>query len=341
MLYLKKEKSMLIDLSNLHSFSLKAGAQKIISLRNNEHFSAGYLSDVLRQYPKYWILGSGSNTIFCRDFLGVILKIENCGIELLSQSLDHYYVRVAAGEIWHAFVLYCLEQSWHGLENLSLIPGTVGAAPIQNIGAYGVEIESYIEHVECIDLHSKNFEKVIFTREACCFGYRDSIFKRNVQRYLITHVVFRLDVLPNFYTSYGDLYTHLPEHFNAQDVVNAIIMIRRSKLPDPVLLPNAGSFFKNPWVDESLWTQLKKQYPELPGYLQSCGSYKVSAGWLIDRLGLKGYEYCGIAIHDQQALVLVNKGAHAASLEHMIQYIQGKIQETYGVDLEVEPNMVY
>ena len=330
-----------VDLQSMHTFALPAQALAVAYFMCDDDFSVDRLRKLVQTYPRYWILGGGSNTLFCQDFTGCIFKIDNRGLDDLGKRGACQRIRVAAGESWHDFVMYTLSQGWYGLENLALIPGTVGAAPIQNIGAYGVEIESVVAQVECIDLHNPSLPFLSLNREICCFAYRDSLFKRNVGRFLIHHVVFDLPLTPYLRTDYGDLARYLPEKPSPLDVAQAVMHIRRNKLPDPTVLPNAGSFFKNPIVTPELYKNLVNHDQDIQAYPQEDGNYKIAAGWLIDRLGMKGFVCGGVLIHRKQALVLINDHhASGQDVRNMVAEIQKRVQQAYGIYLEVEPNLL-
>nr|WP_242521524.1 UDP-N-acetylmuramate dehydrogenase [Motiliproteus sp. SC1-56] len=286
------------------------------------------------------VLGGGSNLVLTRDFPGLCLQIALAGIS--HRPLDGEWVEVsaAAGESWHGFVEHCLMQGWYGLENLALIPGTVGASPIQNIGAYGVEIKDFFHELEAIDRTTGKLRR--FTRAQCGFGYRDSVFKRDGRdRYVITQVTFRLRRKPRLNLAYGALaqaLSHL-ESPGPRDLFNAVVALRRAKLPDPAQLPNVGSFFKNPVVSEGQFSQLKTQYPELVAFPDPKG-VKLAAGWLIEKAGWKGVCDGGVAVHEAQALVLVNRGgARGEDVLRLAGRIQADIQARFGVGLEIEPRV--
>ncbi len=287
-------------------------------------------------------LGGGSNIVLVGDFSGAVLHLQSRGIEKVGEDSHHIYVRVAAGENWHQLVQYTLAQGWWGLENLSLIPGSVGAAPIQNIGAYGVELEEVFEELVALDVASGL--PVTFSREACEFCYRDSIFKGRLRdRYVITQVTLRLNKQPELRLDYPALQAAAAaldsRELTPQAVSELVCGIRRAKLPDPALVPNVGSFFKNPVVDVARFAELQQAFPEMVAYPQPEG-VKLAAGWLIERAGWRGFEEGGVAVHSQQALVLTNPGrcsgrAVLALAERIVQ----SVVETFGVTLEMEPRV--
>lgn len=291
-----------------------------------------------------FVLGGGSNLVLTGDFDGLILHVAIPGRELLSEDADAWYVRVGAGENWHALVDWTLAQDWPGLENLALIPGTVGAAPIQNIGAYGLELAERFHSLEAFDMM---LGKVVsFDRIACRFGYRDSVFKQEGWhldgRFVITAVTLRLPKKWQALTRYADVAAELSAHNiatpNAREIANAVIAIRQRKLPDPVLIPNAGSFFHNPVVDAASAERLAAAHPELPRYPQADGRVKLAAGWLIEAVGWKGKNLGQAGMYAKQALVLVNHGgASGADVMALADAVQDDVCKNFGVELRAEP----
>ena len=323
------------------TFGLPARAAHYIELTDS-----GDLPEICR-LPEFdaatvcW-LGGGSNVLFMQDFPSLVVRMATRGIRELERTPDSVLLEAQAGENWHGFVQSSLHMGLGGLENLSLIPGTVGASPVQNIGAYGVEVKDRIHSVHCFDVQSQEWREL--SNAECRFAYRDSIFKHEGrQRYVITSVVFRLDTqfVPN--VKYGDLAQVLAEQCSgraptAQDVAQAVCAIRRSKLPDPAVLGNVGSFYKNPLVDAAHAQTLLAQYPQMPHYPQPDGRMKLAAGWLIDQCGLKGKTIGGAAVHDKQALVLVNKNhATAADVRALSDEICRIVAQRFAVDLQPEP----
>ena len=323
------------------TFGLPARAAHYIELTDS-----GDLPEICR-LPEFdaatvcW-LGGGSNILFMQNFPSLVVRMATRGIRELERTPDSVLLEAQAGENWHGFVQSSLHMGLGGLENLSLIPGTVGASPVQNIGAYGVEVKDRIHSVRCFDVQSQEWREL--SNAECRFAYRDSIFKHEGrQRYVITSVVFRLDTqfVPN--VKYGDLAQVLAEQCDgrvptAQDVAQAVCAIRRSKLPDPAVLGNVGSFYKNPLVDAAHAQTLLAQYPQMPHYPQPDGRVKLAAGWLIDQCGLKGKTIGGAAVHDKQALVLVNKNrATAADVRALSDEICRIVAQRFAVDLQPEP----
>jgi UDP-N-acetylmuramate dehydrogenase len=298
----------------------------------------------LRDIKNILVLGGGSNVLFTGNFNGLVLFNAVRGIELIKEDDHHVYVRVGAGENWHQFVLYCLQRNWAGIENLSLIPGSVGAGPIQNIGAYGVELKEVFYELEAF--HLKDRKVRAFSVNDCAFGYRDSVFKSKWRnQYAILNVTLRMNKNPVFHTNYGAIEEELKKmnvtSLTIQAVSDAVIRIRSSKLPDPAKIGNAGSFFKNPQVPVATFDSLHKKYPGLPGYKSPGGSIKLAAGWLIEQCGWKGYRKGDAGCHEKQALVLVNYGqATGAEILSLSEEIARSVKIRFGVGLEREVNVV-
>ena len=291
-----------------------------------------------------FILGGGSNLLLSGDYDGLVLRMAIGGRELVGEDSEAWYVRAGAGENWHEFVAWTLAQGWPGLENLALIPGTVGAAPVQNIGAYGIEAGERIDSLSAIDTRSG--ETLRYDRNACRFGYRDSVFKQSGDhlsgRLAITSVTFRLPKSWQAITRYGEVAAELAarsiDQPDARQVFDAIVAIRQRKLPDPAQLPNAGSFFHNPRVDAATADRLRATHPGLPCYAQPDGSSKLAAGWLIERAGWKGRDLGPVGMYEKQALVLVNRGgATGGDVVALMRAVQHDVREQFGVDLTPEP----
>ena len=322
-----------VDLTALNTFGLKASAASFCVLDNADRLPEICKLPEFNRDSVLW-LGGGSNILFGQDYQGLVVHMANRGVREIRRENGHVWLEAQAGEVWHDFVLATLEMGLCGLENLSLIPGTVGASPVQNIGAYGVEVKNVIDYVRCFDLDS-----------GCRFAYRDSIFKQEGKgRYVIVSVVFKLHQHFEPKIRYGDLADVVQKlsnnrTVNAKDVSDAVCQIRASKLPDPKLLGNVGSFYKNPVVSSEQAASLLQSYPQMPQYIQLDGSVKLAAGWLIDQCKLKGYAVGGAAVHDKQALVLVNRNhASAADLKALSDKICITVKEKFSVDLEPEPN---
>lgn len=290
------------------------------------------------------ILGGGSNILLTKAFDGITIRISNKGIEVLETNDEHVVLRVAAGENWHSFVEHCLENKFFGLENLSLIPGSVGAAPMQNIGAYGVEVGSTIVSVQYFDRQKEQFEHI--SAEDCKFAYRESIFKNKLKNSAIIWTVdFKLSRNAKPATGYGDIAALLAKKGISNpapaDVSRAVIEIRRSKLPDPAVLGNAGSFFKNPVISSADFEILKKECPEIPSYPAPDGLVKVPAGWLIEKAGWKGYRTANCGVHERQALVLVNHGsAKGLDILNLAREIIEDVRQKFGIQLHPEVNII-
>ncbi len=292
---------------------------------------------------KTLILGGGSNILFTKDYNGLILKNEIKGIREIKEDEHHVYVQVGAGENWHQFVLHCIKKGWAGVENLSLIPGNVGASPMQNIGAYGVEIKEVFYSLEAF--HIKDKKIINFSLNDCEFGYRESVFKRKFKdQFVITSVTYRLNKAPKFNISYGALEQEMEKmgvkDLSLQALSQAVINIRSSKLPNPAEIGNAGSFFKNPEIENSKFEILKDKFPAIVGYNLPNGNTKLAAGWLIEQAGWKGYRKGDAGCHEKQALVLVNYGnAKGSEIYLLSEEILQSIKEKFGVVLEREVNV--
>ena len=295
-----------------------------------------------RQLPLL-VLGGGSNIVLRDNFPGLVIHMRSQGKNLVAEDEDYVWLQVAAGENWHQLVEYTLGQGFYGLENLSLIPGSVGAAPIQNIGAYGVEVQDVLAELTALEIASG--VQVNFTRDSCQFGYRDSIFKGALKdKYIITSVTFRLRKKPHLVLDYPALHQALagvaPENLSPWLVSEAVIAIRQSKLPDPAQIPNVGSFFKNPMISLEQYQQLQQRYPQLVAYPVDGRQVKLAAGWLIDQAGWRGREFAGARVHAQQALVLTNpQRLPGGALLALAEQIQGDVQARFGVHLEMEPRV--
>lgn len=331
-----------IPLQHSNTFGLPASAARYLRIDRVDALVAAARAGQLRG-PRL-VLGGGSNIILSGDVDRLVLHVALPGREIVAQ--DDTAIRVAAGggEDWHAFVRWTLAQGAPGLENLSLIPGTVGAAPVQNIGAYGLEMADRFDHLEAVDLDSG--ECIRLDKDDCRFGYRDSVFKHQMaERFLITRVVFRLPRSWQPVLGYADL----SQWFAAQGIASptpiqvsdAVIAIRQRKLPDPAVLGNAGSFFKNPVLDAASAARLLAAHPGAPHYPQTDGRTKIAAGWLIDQCGWKGRALGPVACHDRQALVLVNRGgATGADVMRLARHIADDVLTRFGVSLEIEPIIV-
>lgn len=333
-----------VSLQPFNTFGIAARAQAYARITE-----IGQLAEVpaLPEFKagRYLVLGGGSNILLTQDFEGLVIHIGIGGIHVAGMDTDYVWVRAGAGHNWHALVQHCVARGWGGIENLSLIPGTVGAAPVQNIGAYGVELKEVFELLQAYDFRTQQF--VTMNAEACAFGYRDSIFKQpeNKNRYAITDVTLRLRRQPVVSLKYEALQKELasadPATVGIAAVSQAVIRVRQSKLPNPAQIGNAGSFFKNPTVTAQTFQALAVAYPGIPAYPQPDGSVKLAAGWLIEQCGFKGKRVGNTGSHAQQALVLVNYGgATGAEVLALANSIQHTVRERFGVLLELEVNVV-
>ncbi|WP_340152978.1 UDP-N-acetylmuramate dehydrogenase [uncultured Marivirga sp.] len=340
---LKFLKAQSLKAYNTFGFNIKADL--FIKINTTEEFQELLKCKEWRD-NKHLILGGGSNVLIVEDFHGLVIL--NCitGIEILEEEDQSVVVKCGGGENWHEFVLYTLKKNWGGLENLSLIPGTVGAAPMQNIGAYGVEIKDAFHSLEAVNLQTAEIE--VFTAADCDFGYRESVFKHKYRgQYFISSVSFKLDRygFHRLQMSYGIIQDVLKEKGikspSIQDVSESVIEIRQSKLPDPAKIGNSGSFFKNPVINFQQFNKLIEEFPELPSYGLDNGQIKLAAGWLIEKAGWKGYSENGVGVHQKQALVLVNYGnGTGKDIMNLAKKIQDSVQNKFGVELSPEVNFV-
>lgn len=340
------------SLNDANTMALSCTASDVVTFTDELQISS-FLTTFHEQHahtvdkPNLFVLSGGSNVLLPSQLDACVLRPLLKGVRKVSEDDTYAYVEVMAGESWHEFVLSSIENGWYGLENMALIPGLVGAAPVQNIGAYGVELCDVFEQLTAIQLETG--ESHTFDKAACQFAYRDSIFKQNPSTWLITKVVFKLHKEPHLKLGYGDvasLAATLSESGEPtpSSVAQAVIQIRQSKLPDPAVIANTGSFFKNPVVDHTTFSQLQSAYPNIPHYPQPENKIKLAAGWLIDQAGLKGAKQGNIATHEKQALVVVNHAPHVskqADIEAFSTYIRQKIQEQFGINLEREPVWVH
>ena len=336
-----------ISLKPYNSFGIDALARYFAPFSTEEELEE--ILDMTLPGP-LMVLGGGSNLLFTKDFNGLVLKNEISGIAELHEDNEYVYVRAGAGENWHQFVQYCIGRGWAGAENLSLIPGNVGATPMQNIGAYGVEIEDIFWDLEAFHIREKR--KVTFTNVDCEFGYRESIFKKKYRdQFVILNVTYRLRKHPRFNTSYGAIEAELErmgvKELSLELVSQAVINIRRSKLPDPMVIANAGSFFKNPEVSVAKYEQLLTEHPSIIAYPLTNGNVKLAAGWLIEHCGpesgisWKGFRRGSVGCHERQALVLVNYGgAKGEAIYQLSEDILQSVKTTFGVMLEREVNIL-
>lgn len=336
-----------ISLKPYNTFGIDARARYFSSFQSMDE-----LSELLTRYrrKKIFILGGGSNILLLKDFKGIVLKNDILGIEEVHEDPEYIFVKVGAGENWHRFVLYCIDRNWAGVENLSLIPGNVGASPIQNIGAYGMELSEIFVGLEAF--HRKEKKLYTFTMGDCGFGYRDSVFKNKLKdQFVILNITLRLRKHPIFHTSYGAVQEEL-EKMGVRDlsiraISQAVINIRSSKLPNPEEIGNAGSFFKNPIVDNAKHELLKSEFPGIASFPQVDGKIKLAAAWLIENCGpkdaasWKGYRRGETGCHIKQPLVLVNYGnAKGKDIFKLSEEIQQSVKKKFGVVLEREVNVI-
>ncbi|HVZ55444.1 MAG TPA: UDP-N-acetylmuramate dehydrogenase [Chitinophagaceae bacterium] len=330
-----------ISLKPYNTFGIEARAAFFTGFSTADEL--GLALDYLPGLPLL-VLGGGSNILFTRDFPGLVLQNRIPGIEQVGEDEEFVYVRAGAGENWHGFVQHCLARGWGGVENLSLIPGQVGASPMQNIGAYGVEIREVFHDLQAFHLHDRTLHT--FTEKDCEFGYRESVFKGRYRgQFAILEVTFRLTKRPRINTRYGAIEEELARMGVQQpgiaEVSQAVIRIRQSKLPDPRQVGNAGSFFKNPSVPGDVFRRLQQQYPRIVGHPSPDGRVKLAAGWLIEQCGWKGVRRGDAGCHDRQALVLVNYGqATGGEIYRLSEEILQSVQEKFGVVLEREVNIL-
>lgn len=289
----------------------------------------------------YLHVGSGSNLLFLGDFEGTVLHSAIRSIELVNQDAEKVWLRVGAGVIWDDFVAYCVERGYYGAENLSLIPGEVGASAVQNIGAYGVEVKDLISCVETVDVHG---DRRVFGVEECGYAYRNSVFKRpDMKSFFVTHVTFALNKAEQYTLNYGTIRQELEKYpqIDLATVRQVIVSIRESKLPDPKVLGNAGSFFMNPIVTRTKYETLLQEYPSMPSYQVDATHVKIPAGWMIEQCGWKGKSLGNAAVHDKQALVLVNcGGATGADIVALSDAVRAAVREKFGVEIHPEVNMI-
>lgn len=327
-----------VSLQALNTFGLDAKANQLDIAKTKDEL-CHYWQQAYQQELPTLILGGGSNILFIQNFDGIVIRNAISGIDIKEDD-QYWHLHVGAGEHWHSLIEYLLEKHIYGLENLALIPGNVGSAPIQNIGAYGKELKDVCAYVDIVELKTGNVHRL--TKEECQFGYRDSIFKHQYQEgFAIIAVGLQLNKKWEPILTYGDLAKLPLETITPKDVFEAVCLMRMSKLPDPKITGNAGSFFKNPIVDIGIAQQLKAEYPFCPQYVQEEG-VKLAAGWLIEQCGLKGYQIGGAAVHIKQALVLINKEGLATGKDvvNLAAYIRQKVSERFGVYLEPEVRFI-
>lgn len=330
-----------ISLKKYHTFGIDVKARYFVEYASVDELKSFLESGMLSE-NKMLHIGGGSNLLFLKDYDGIILHSVIKGIEPVSSDNDSVTVKVGAGVVWDDFVQFCVDNNWYGAENLSLIPGETGASAVQNIGAYGVEVKDLIETVYAVEIATGN--EVVFSNADCEYGYRESVFKGCLKgKFIVTSVVFKLSLLPEFKLTYQHLEAEVLKNGNItlQNVRNTIIAVRQSKLPDPEVLGNAGSFFMNPVVPKKHFLELQAKYPEMPHYYVSETEEKIPAGWLIDRCGWKGRRIGNAAVHDKQALVIVNcGGASGHEIAGLSEQIRESVRAQFGVELVPEVNFI-
>lgn len=329
-----------INLKNLNTFAIPAIAERYVEIND-----VAELSQLpIKSTDDYFILGGGSNVLFTQSPKGLVIKINNKGIEVIKETEEDVHVKVAAGENWHLFVLHTIEQGWSGIENMSLIPGNVGASPMQNIGAYGVEIKDVFEKLEAFHIDTQEIHQ--FKLDDCQFGYRESVFKRQLKgKYIIVSVTYKLHKQQKLNISYGAISKELEAEGitrpTIQDVSNVVIKIRQSKLPDIHEIGSAGSFFKNPIISKQQFDIIQKEHPEIPFYTMNEEEIKVPAGWLIEHAGWKGKTYGNYGVYPKQALVLVNYGgATGQEIYQLSEDIIHSVKTQFGIEIEREVNII-
>ena len=327
-----------ISLKQYNTFGIDKNADRFVTVG-----SLSELKSILIDEKDIFLLGGGSNMLLTKNIEALVIHLDLKGIVVNDTEKDVVYVTAEAGENWHDFVLWCISQNYGGLENLSLIPGNIGTSPIQNIGAYGVEIKDTFQQLEALEIATGKIKT--FTHSDCKFGYRNSVFKNELKgKYIIINVTFKLSKNNHqINISYGDIKNHLKEiqHPSLKDISDAVISIRQQKLPDPKEIGNSGSFFKNPVIGSVLFNSLQKKHAKMPHYVVSENEIKIPAGWLIEQCGFKGQRFGDAGVHSKQALVLVNYGnASGQDIYNLAQNIRQKVKDTFGISLEIEVNII-
>ena len=323
-------------LKERHTFGMDVKADQLIEFANEDELKSALTGAV----KPLLFMGGGSNLLFLNNYSGTVLHSVIDNINIVAEDDNSVSVRVGSGVVWDDFVAYCVEKGWWGVENLSLIPGEVGASAVQNIGAYGVEVKDVLQSIEAISVD--DLSKRIFTNAECNYAYRDSIFKKSLKgKYVITYVTYRLSKKANPNIGYGALKSVLAENPSLKEIRDAIITVRNSKLPDPKVYGNAGSFFMNPVIPMEQFVALQSRYPDIPSYPASDGYIKVPAGWLIEKSGWKGKSLGNAAVYEKQALVLINRGgATGMEVKHLADTVIADIKEIFGITLHAEVNYI-
>jgi len=333
-----------VALNNFNTLGIQSHARYYVRIHDTQQLQQLLLAPQLKNLPRL-TLGGGSNVLFLNDFKGIVLHMAIGGIATIREDPTHVWVKAGAGVNWHTLVLHCVNRNYAGIENLSLIPGTVGAAPVQNIGAYGVALSETFESLEAMEADSGAVHT--FSKEDCAFGYRDSIFKNECKgQYIILSVTLKLHKKPAFRTTYGNLQDVLKamgvQALSVRTISDAVIHIRKSKLPDPIHLGNAGSFFKNPIIAQQQFEQLKRTYPDMPGYAQPRDHVKVAAAWLIEQCGWKGKARGTVGVHQQHALVLVNYGSGTGQdIYQLALDIQQSVKDRFNIEITPEVQLIH
>ncbi len=324
-----------VSLKHLNTLNLNAIASHYVQINQPNDVIAAL--DFAEQHQlNVLVLSGGSNVLLPQQIQALVVHLNIQGIDVVTQDADTVTVKVGAGQVWHDFVLYSTQQQWFGLQNLALIPGLVGASPVQNIGAYGVEAGEFIDSVQVYDRKLKQFDSI--PAQACHFAYRHSIFKDDPDRYIIVSVTFKLLKKADLRLNYGDLKQAVGDELNAENLQNQVILIRQSKLPDPKEFPNVGSFFKNPILSQAEFDKITQQFPNIPHYPQPNSNVKVAAGWLIDQTGWKGKQLGPVGMFHKQALVLVNYAdAALTDVRNTYQAVQSDVKQKFSIQLEPEP----
>ena len=323
-------------LKERHTFGMDVKADRLIEFANEDELKSALTGAV----KPLLFMGGGSNLLFLNNYSGTVLHSVIDNINIVAEDDNSVSVRVGSGVVWDDFVAYCVEKGWWGVENLSLIPGEVGASAVQNIGAYGVEVKDVLQSIEAISVD--DLSKRIFTNAECNYAYRDSIFKKSLKgKYVITYVTYRLSKKANPNIGYGALKSVLVENPSLKEIRDAIIAVRNSKLPDPKVYGNAGSFFMNPVIPMEQFVALQSRYPDIPSYPASDGYIKVPAGWLIEKSGWKGKSLGNAAVYEKQALVLINRGgATGMEVKHLADTVIADVKEIFGITLHAEVNYI-
>lgn len=323
-------------LKERHTFGMDVKADRLIEFANEDELKSALTGAV----KPLLFMGGGSNLLFLNNYSGTVLHSVIDNINIVAEDDNSVSVRVGSGVVWDDFVAYCVEKGWWGVENLSLIPGEVGASAVQNIGAYGVEVKDVLQSIEAISVD--DLSKRIFTNAECNYAYRDSIFKKSLKgKYVITYVTYRLSKKANPNIGYGALKSVLAENPSLKEIRDAIIAVRNFKLPDPKIYGNAGSFFMNPVIPIEQFVELQSRYPEIPSYPASDGYIKVPAGWLIEKSGWKGKSLGNAAVYEKQALVLINRGgATGMEVKHLADTVIADVQKIFGITLHAEVNYI-